>query len=107
MAKQLKLRLSRGEKRGISNIEGRAKPRKALKRPLTAYVNYESQGGDLVCFAVPNIGSARYESLVASCYYGIPNVVRFHVSAHPDGRLIELPSAAPTVLLNGAPVPID
>lgn len=103
MAKQLKLKLSRGEKRGISNIEGRAKPRKALKRPRTAYVNYESQGGDLVCFAVPNIGAARYESLEASCYYGQANVVRFHVTTRPDGRLIELPSAS----ANGAPVPID
>ena len=91
--KTSKGRAGRNEKRGARMLENPPKPR-VYKSPISAFVHYESMGGDLVAFEVRLAASAisKLDSLAANR----PNVVTHYVETklRAGARLIVLPSQA-------------
>lgn len=79
------------EKRGARYLENPPKPR-TYKAPISAFVHYESMGGDLVAFEVRLCMSAISKLDSQACNH--PNVVTHYVELKlkPNHRLVVLPS---------------
>jgi hypothetical protein len=84
--------MNKSEKRGAKYLAKAAPKPRNLKHPVTAYVHYESVGGDLVHFEVKCSAAARYKMAFES--RNRPNVIDHWVLdyARKDARLIKLPS---------------
>ena len=82
--------MTKQERRGAKHLERPSKPARAYKRPVMWYVHYESQGGELLAFAVEGC-SGTGERLRGKCR---SNICDYTVSSglKPGARLIKLPS---------------